>query len=151
MCIRDSPDIGWSHTVNDPDLIDVFRLTINPNNENQYLFDGEWLDLSVKKIKIKVKIFGFFYWKVKRVLYDSILGPVLKTDHGTYAIRYASMGDVRLVEQWYRMNRSRNLSEFKEAMSMHAIPMFNTGYADKSGNIYYAVSYTHLRAHETLR
>ena len=132
-----NPDLGWSHTVNDPDLIDVFRLTINPNNENQYLFDGEWLDLSIEKIKIKVKIFGLFYWKVKRDLYNSILGPVLKTDHGTYAIRYASMGDVRLVEQWYRMNRSRNLSEFKEAMSIHAIPMFNTGYADKAGNIYY--------------
>ncbi len=132
-----NPDLGWSHTVNDPDLIDVFRLTINPNNENQYLFDGEWLDLSLKKIKIKVKILGLFSWKVKRVLYNAIHGPVLKTDHGTYAIRYASMGDVRLVEQWYRMNRSRNLSEFKEAMSIHAIPMFNTGYADKSGNIYY--------------
>jgi len=132
-----NPDLGWSHTVNDPDLIDVFQLTINPNNENQYLFDGEWLDLSIEKIKIKVKIFGLFYWKVKRDLYNSILGPVLKTDHGTYAIRYASMGDVRLVEQWYRMNRSRNLSEFKEAMSIHAIPMFNTGYADKAGNIYY--------------
>ena len=132
-----NPDLGWSHTVNNPDLVDVFRLTINPNNENQYLFDGEWLDLSLKKIKIKVKILGIFSWKVKRVLYNSIHGPVLKTDHGTYAIRYASMGDVRLVEQWYRMNRSRNLSEFKEAMSIHAIPMFNTGYADKSGNIYY--------------
>ena len=132
-----NPDLGWSHTVNDPDLIDVFRLTINPINENQYLFDGKWLDFSIKKIKIKVKIFGLFYWRVKRDLYDSILGPVLKTDHGTYAIRYASMGDVRLVEQWYRMNRSRNLSEFKEAMSIHAIPMFNTGYADKAGNIYY--------------
>ena len=132
-----NPDLGWSHTVNDPDLIDVFRLTINPNNENQYLFDGEWLDLSLKKIKIKVKILGLFSWKVKRVLYNAIHGPVLKTDHGTYAIRYASMGDVRLVEQWYRMNRSRNLSEFKKAMSIHAIPMFNTGYADKSGNIYY--------------
>ena len=132
-----NPDLGWSHTVNDPDLIDVFRLTINPINENQYLFDGKWLDFSIKKIKIKVKIFGLFYWRVKRDLYDSILGPVLKTDHGTYAIRYASMGDVRLVEQWYRMNRARNLSEFKEAMSIHAIPMFNTGYADKAGNIYY--------------
>ncbi len=132
-----NPDLGWSHTVNDPDLIDVFRLEINPNNENQYLYDGKWLDLSIEKIKIKVKIFGLFSWKVKRVLYNSIHGPVLKTDHGTYAIRYASMGDVRLVEQWYRMNRSRNLSEFKEAMSIHAIPMFNTGYADKSGNIYY--------------
>ena len=132
-----NPDLGWSHTVNDPDLVDVFRLKINPNNENQYYFDGEWIDLSIKKIKIKVKVLGIFSWKVKRVLYNSIHGPVLKTDHGTYAIRYASMGDVRLVEQWYRMNRSRNLSEFKQAMSIHAIPMFNTGYADKSGNIYY--------------
>ena len=132
-----NPDLGWSHTVNEPDLIDVFRLTISPNNENQYLFDGKWLDLSIKKIKIKVKIFGLFYWRVKREIYNSILGPVLKNEHGTYAIRYAAMGDLRLVEQWYRMNRARNLSEFKDAMSIHSIPMFNTGYADKSGNIYY--------------
>jgi acyl-homoserine lactone acylase PvdQ len=35
------------------------------------------------------------------------------------------------------MNRARNLKEFKAAMAINSIPMFNTGYADKSGNIYY--------------
>ena len=41
------------------------------------------------------------------------------------------------MEQWYRMTRSRNIDEFKEAMAMNAIPMFNSGYADREGNIYY--------------
>ena len=35
------------------------------------------------------------------------------------------------------MGKAQNFSEFKEAMKIHAIPMFNTGYADREGNIYY--------------
>ena len=33
------------------------------------------------------------------------------------------------------MNKSRNLEDFGKAMSMLALPMFNTGYADKNGNL----------------
>ena len=33
--------------------------------------------------------------------------------------------------------KGKNLTEFKNAMKLHAIPMFNTGYADLEGNIYY--------------
>src|SRR5690242_20681113 len=36
--------LGWANTVDSPDLADVYRLTINPNNENQYLLDGKWRD-----------------------------------------------------------------------------------------------------------
>jgi len=68
-----NPDLGWSHTVNDPDLIDVYRLTINPDNEDQYWYDGNWRDLEVKKTKIKVKILGPLSWPVKRDLYRSIM------------------------------------------------------------------------------
>jgi penicillin amidase/acyl-homoserine-lactone acylase len=35
------------------------------------------------------------------------------------------------------MGKARNYSEFREAMEIHALPMFNTGYADKDGNIFY--------------
>ena len=36
----------------------IYELTINPENENQYLLDGEWKNLKVVKQEFKVKIFG---------------------------------------------------------------------------------------------
>ena len=36
--------LGWANTVNGPDLIDVYKLTINPANPNQYRLDGQWRD-----------------------------------------------------------------------------------------------------------
>ena len=35
------------------------------------------------------------------------------------------------------MNKSNNLEEFQAAMKMMQIPMFNTMFADKDGNIFY--------------
>lgn len=130
-------NIGWSFTSNNPDLIDVYELQINPLNENQYLYDGEWKDLIVRKIKLKVKILGPLKWTFKRDIYKSIHGPVLKQPHGTYAIRYSGINEMRTLEQFYKMNKSKNMEEFKNAMKMQALPMYNTGYADKKGNIFY--------------
>ena len=132
-----NPDLGWSFTSNNPDLVDVFDLEINANNENQYMYDGEWKNLDIKEVGIKVKIWGPFKWTIKKKLYYSIYGPVIKQAHGTYAIRYSGMHEMRTLEQFYRMNKSTNINEFKDAMSMLALPMYNTGYADKSGNIFY--------------
>ena len=130
-------NIGWSFTSNSPDLIDIYELQINPLNENQYLYDGEWKNLDSREIKLKMKIFGPFKWTVKKKVYKSIHGPVLKQSHGTYAIKYAGINEMRTVEQFYRMNKSKNMKEFKSAMEMQALPMYNTGYADKEGNIFY--------------
>jgi penicillin amidase/acyl-homoserine-lactone acylase len=130
-------DLGWAHTVNSPDLIDVYVLDINPENEYQYKFDGEWRDLEVRIAPIRVKLFGPISWTFKREVLWSIHGPVIRRPHGTYAIRYAGMGRVRQVEQWYRMNKARNLEEWRDAMRIMAIPSFNCGYADREGNILY--------------
>ncbi len=130
--------LGWAHTVNKPDLINIYVLTMNPDNPNQYLFDGEWYDLETRDVRITVRIFGPIRWPVKReCLWSKHHGPVVRQPHGTYAIRYAGMGELRQVEQWYRMNKAQNLAEFQDAMRMRAIPSFNVGYADEEGNIYY--------------
>lgn len=128
--------LGWAHTVNRPDLTDVYVLEINPENPNQYKFDGEWLDLEVRTAPIKVKLLGPISWTFKREVLWSVYGPAIRRPHGTYAIRYAGMGDVRQIEQWYRMNKARNFTEWQDAMRMQAIPCFNCGYADREGNIY---------------
>lgn len=130
-------NLGWAHTVNSPDLIDVYELTLNPENPDQYMFDGEWLDLEVREAPIKISFWGPFSWTFKRKVYYSVHGPVMKNKVGAYAIRFAAMGDVRLIEQWFRMNKAENFDEWRDAMRMGALPMFNTGYADAEGNIGY--------------
>jgi penicillin amidase/acyl-homoserine-lactone acylase len=129
--------LAWSSTVNWPDLVDIYVLDVHPENPNQYRFDGEWRELEVRKAPIKVKLWGPISWTFKREVLWSVYGPVLRRPHGTYAIRYAGMGEVRAIEQWYRVNKARNFEEWLDAMRMMAIPMFNFVYADRDQNIYY--------------
>ena len=130
-------DLGWAHTVNQPDLIDVYVLETNPANPNQYRFDGEWRDLEVRDAPIDVKVWGGLHITAHPEVLWSVHGPVVRRPHGTYAIRFANLGEVRMVEAWYRMNKARSLDEFRAALRPGALPMFNIGYADRDGNIAY--------------
>ena len=129
--------LGWGHTVNAPDLVDVYELEIHPDDPYLYKYDGEWQFLRVKKVPIKVKLFGPFSWTFKKEVLWSVHGPVLRGKHATYAIRYANYEDIRVIEQWYRMNKAANFKEWESAMQMMSIPLFGTGYADEEGNILY--------------
>ena len=131
-------DLGWAHTVNSPDLVDIYALTLNSDNPGQYLFDGEWHDLEARNAEITVQLWGPLRWPFKfRCWWSKHHGPVVKRGRRAYAIRYGGMGEVRQVEQWYRMNKARNLVEFQDALRMRAMASFNVGYADREGNIYY--------------
>ncbi len=130
-------DVGWAFTVNNPDLVDVYVLEINPDNPNQYRFDGEWLDLEVRQVPLKVKLIGRLFWTVKQEALWSVYGPAVRQDHGTYAIRYASMGEVGYAQEWFEFNKARNFEEWQSAIANGPLQMFNAGYADKEGNIYY--------------
>ncbi len=129
--------LGWSFTVNSPDLLDIYVLEMNPDNPDQYLFDGEWRDLEVSQAPITVTLFGRFRWTVKREVLWSVYGPTVRQEHGVYAIRYAGMGEIGHVEQFVRLNKATNLAEWQAAMREGPLPMFNVGYADAAGNIYY--------------
>lgn len=130
-------DLGWSFTVNDPDLIDVFVLEINPENENQYRFDGEWLDLEVRNTPLYVNLVGNLTIPVQQEFLWSVYGPVMRRPHGTYAVRYVGFGRVDIWEQLYRLNKAASFDEWQSAMRAGGLPMFNVAYADREGNIYY--------------
>lgn len=130
-------NLGWAHTVNHPDLIDVYVLKLNPDNKSQYEFDGEWHDFESKDVSIEVRLPGPFSHTLERTFEWSKHGPVIRRGRKAYAIRYANMGKVGQLEQWYRMNKARNLDEFRDALRMRGLASFNIGYADKDGNLYY--------------
>ena len=129
--------LGWAHTVNQPDVLDVYALEINPDNSNQYRYDGEWRNFETSSAAIRVKLLGPLFWTFEKELLWSIHGPVVRQPHGTYAIRYAGYGDIRQAEQWYRMNKARTFEEWQTALRLQALPVFNCAYADHKGNIYY--------------
>lgn len=129
---------AWAHTVNRPDLADTYELEINPANPNQYRFDGAWRDLEVDYAHIKVRLWRSFCWTFKREILWCAYGPALRTDHGVFALRFAGLGEVGALEEWYRMNKAKNLQAFQDAMALQGVPSFNTLYADARGNLFYA-------------
>ncbi|HWX53075.1 MAG TPA: acylase [Verrucomicrobiae bacterium] len=129
--------LGWANTVNEPDLIDVYKLAINPANPNQYRMDGQWRDFEKSDAKLRVKIWGPLLWTAHREVLYAAQGPVLKTDHGVFAIRYAGINEIRQPLQYYRLNKAANLTEWRAAMALQAIPSLNYAYADDKANIGY--------------
>lgn len=127
-------NLGWAHTVNYQDKVDVFQLEMNPANSNEYKFDGQWIRLEEDKAKLKVKGIPV---TVGKKIYWSKYGATLKTRKGVFAIRVPATMDIKALEQWYRMNKAKNFTEFYRALSMTSLPMFNIMYADRYDTIFY--------------
>lgn len=128
---------GWGATVNKPDLVDIYVLEMNPDNPNQYRLDDEWRDLEVGEVKLKLKLWGFIPWSVKREVLRSVHGPALRTEHGVYAIRYAGIDEMKQVEQWLAMNKAKNFEEWTAAVALNHIQSFNFVYANRHGDIHF--------------
>ena len=126
--------LGWSHTVNYPDKTDVFKLKMK--NKRKYIVDGEEYDLEKHNAKISIKLLGIPI-KINRKYYKSIYGPTLKNKSGYYSIRTPTLFNIRALEQWWKMGKAKNFSEFYDAFKMKQIPGFNVGYADKYDTIFY--------------
>ncbi|WP_417492725.1 penicillin acylase family protein [Maricaulis sp.] len=129
-----NPDLGWAHTVNKPDLSDIYVLE---TEGDRYRLDGEWLELEHGTARITVGIFGPIRWTVTRDMWWSRHGPVVRTEHGDYAIRYSGMDQIGQVEQWYAMNRATDFDSWMAAMEINAISSLNAVYADREGHIAY--------------
>lgn len=131
--------LGWAHTWNGLDLVDVFHLKMHPSKKNLYWLDGQWhkLETSVAKLRVKLK-----KWlpviPVRKKIYWSEYGPTYKSKNGEfYSIRFGANQDIRVAEQWFKMNKAQNFEEFREIIKMGALARFNIVYADKEGHIFY--------------
>ena len=129
--------LGWAHTVNHADHSDMYKLRMHPSKKLNYYFDGQLEKLEPYPFKVKIKLFNAIKITKKFRFYKSKYGITFKTKKGFYAMRFPANKDIRAAEQWYKMNKTTNFSEFKAALSMNGISCTNIVYADKEGQIYH--------------
>lgn len=131
-------NLGWAHTVNKLDLVDVYRLKMSEERKRTYQFDGEWFELERRLTFLKVKLSNILTVPIPKMTYWSKQGATIRSKDGEFfAVRMAANQKVNTIEQMYRMNKASNFDEFYAALSMEAYPRYNVIYGDREGNIMY--------------
>ncbi|QGN55320.1 penicillin acylase family protein [Novosphingobium sp. Gsoil 351] len=127
--------LGWTNTVNRPDLIDTYKLVLDGDGSH-YRLDGKWQPLEKLRVWLPVR-FGPLVLPVPKTVWRSIHGPVIVNREGAFAIRYAAIDSIANIADYYHLNKARNFAEWQALMAKHPLPSTNFIYADRAGNIAY--------------
>jgi acyl-homoserine-lactone acylase len=126
-------NLGWTHTVNTHDGVDLYELTLE---EKGYRWDATIKSFDIETKSILVKQNNGTFQTVKLNIYRSVHGPVIvRNQKKAIAMRVVGLDRPNITQQYRQMMRANNLGEFEKAQSLLQMPMFTTMYADKDGNI----------------
>ena len=144
-------NIGWGATVNRPDVMDIFELTINPNNADQYLLDDKWESFEIEEDKLAFKLFGFLRWSTKQKFRYSKFGPVIEINGKYFALRHINQSSFNEIEGWYEISKTKNVYEFEKQLAKRKIPSFNFVTMDSDRNIGYFYNGKIPNRHDALK
>lgn len=126
--------IAWGMTNLAVDDIDLYIEKINPEDSNQYMFNGEWKNFDIRKEIIKIKGGG----EVEKELRFTHRGPVIsgfKNLSDVITMRWIGNDYSDEMKGVYLLNRANNWEDFKNAISTFKSISQNFVYADVNGNI----------------
>ena len=128
-------DLGWTNTVNTPDMVDVYKLELDETG-TRYRFGGEWRELETREVTLPVRV-GPVVLPIGREVHRSVHGPVIINDKGAFAFRYGGMDNLGQLDAYYRLNKAKSLAEWEAILARMDIPSTNFIYGDAAGNIAY--------------
>jgi penicillin G amidase len=147
VIIGHNGSIAWGVTNLGPDVQDLYIERINPQNPNQYEYQGEWLDMEL--VQEEVRIAGQDDPVVVNVRITRN-GPIINDvvggtqDDWTFGWQPLSLswtalegGEMTLMRSVLLINQAQNWDEFRYALSFWDVPSQNFVYADVEGNIGY--------------
>jgi len=127
-------NIAWAMTTGGPDTADVYRIELEAEDPNRYLFDGEWRDIEQHPVS-----FAFPDGSLREYVWEtSHHGPIIARQEGVaYAARIAYDSDTNRNRAWELLNFAEDYTGAVAACETLSMFPQNVMVADTSGNIYY--------------
>src|SRR4030042_990275 len=148
IIIGHNNSIAWGVTNVGPDVFDLYRIRVNPNNPLQYEWNGTWRDMTVREEAI---YFGDGAEPITIQVRETHLGPVINdneideetgdimgfNNEDPLALRWTALEPSPLMQSVTKLNKATNWEEFRDALQYWDVPSQNFVYADTKGNIGY--------------
>lgn len=126
--------IAWTMTNNDPRLWGLFTVVTSSGHPGQYNYHGEWRDF--EKLNIDLKYLDNGQLKTERqTVRRTAWGPMVPFRQ--QAAHLSVVGKWDQLDQSLKMVRARDAKQFRQALQMRGLSMWNIVYADTHGSIGY--------------
>jgi penicillin amidase len=141
--------IAWGFTNADPDVMDVYIEKINPNNPNQYEFEGQWVDMQVisetievagrdpEEIAVRITRHGPIITQAYGLEDFNEEAGMQLPDEFALALRWTALEPGNIFRAVWAINRAQDWDAFRQAARDLNVPSQNMVYADVDGNIGY--------------
>jgi penicillin amidase len=150
--------IAWAFTNTGPDVMDLYVEKINPENPNQYEYQGKWVDMDVHTESIKIAggqpvdiqvrvtrhgpIISDTYGPLKNdvtptaTAFKDRVGITLPENYAI-ALRWTALEPGSVFKAIWGFDEAQNWADFRAAAKNFVVPAQNLLYADVDGNIGY--------------
>jgi acyl-homoserine-lactone acylase len=113
-------NVAWAMTAGGPDVADCYAVTVDTNRPRHYQFDGAWRQMIVRSVTVSVRGGTPIAREFEYTQHNGVLSPVVSRQRDrAYVVSSAYMGETgRIDQQLYRMDLSRNMADFLDAMKL---------------------------------
>jgi penicillin amidase len=140
MLIGWNRNIAWGATAAKGDVVDLYRLEINPQNPNEYLFDGAYKTMEIYNEEITLNNGA----KVPIQSRNTVFGPVVTSllsdsESEEYAMQHSEVYNSSLcsLTSMIQLMKADDYQSFRNAIENYMSPSKHMIYGDKNGNIAY--------------
>jgi penicillin G amidase len=151
IIIGHNQHIAWGVTNAVSDVQDLYVEKFNPENPDQYQYQGQWEEAEIVREEIQVK--GQeqpVIEKVRITRHGPIISSFQPTSSSTedtpqaeevpLALRWTGLEQCNIISSVVKLNRATNWEEFRTALHDWDVPPQNFVYADQQGNIGYVMA-----------
>lgn len=131
--------IAWGVTNTGPDVQQLYLEKRNPDNPNEFLYDGKWEKAKLFNEPIHVKGEDTVEFTVTETRHGPIISD-FATDHikeNVMSLRWTALDASTELEAILEINRASNWSEFEEGLEKFLVPTQNFVFASNDGTIAY--------------